>query len=216
MRFLLVLLALVCAWTLPANALSAHKLGEGEVLVVLSEFTLYVRHDGELYEFPIAVGRPGAQKGIIGTWEVSDKVEWPRWTPTPNMLARNCKKYCKWRNGMKGGPHNPLGARALYLGNSTYRIHGTNEPGSIGRQASSGCIRMHNKDVIALYRMVHIGATVTVVRHQDRQADAEAYEPDIEDESSIALQYEDVEDERDDDDDVLDDPQHVRYEDGIY
>jgi lipoprotein-anchoring transpeptidase ErfK/SrfK len=95
------------------------------------------------------------------------KREWPRWTPTKNMIGREPDKYARWARGMEGGSQNPLGARALYLfkdGKDTlYRIHGTNEPWSIGQAMSSGCIRMMNQDVIDLYRRVPAGAKVVVL-----------------------------------------------------
>jgi lipoprotein-anchoring transpeptidase ErfK/SrfK len=91
---------------------------------------------------------------------------WPRWTPPKEMIARNPEK-AKWANGMPGGPDNPLGARALYLfqngADTLYRIHGTTEPLSIGKNASSGCIRMVNQDVIELFALTPIGTRVVVL-----------------------------------------------------
>ena len=104
---------------------------------------------------------------INGTATVSHKAQWPRWTPTPDMIKREPERYRRWAGGMEGGTHNPLGARALYLfkdGRDTlYRIHGTNEPETIGQAVSSGCIRMMNQDVIDLYRRVSAGAKVVVL-----------------------------------------------------
>ena len=100
------------------------------------------------------------------TNDANRKTEWPTWTPPPEMVARD-PKAAKFANGMPGGVDNPLGARALYLyeGNrdTIYRIHGTNEPWSIGLDISSGCIRMNNDDVIDLYSRVEVGAKVIVL-----------------------------------------------------
>jgi lipoprotein-anchoring transpeptidase ErfK/SrfK len=101
-----------------------------------------------------------ARKGFewSGVHKVSAKTVWPDWRPPVEMRAR----HPELPTFMEGGPKNPLGARAMYLGSSIYRIHGTNEPKSIGKSASSGCIRMLNADVTELYSMVKIGAEVTV------------------------------------------------------
>ncbi|WP_408612824.1 L,D-transpeptidase [Bradyrhizobium symbiodeficiens] len=115
--------------------------------------------------YGVGVGRAGM--AWSGTANVAMKREWPRWTPTKDMIGREPDKYVKWARGMEGGTQNPLGARALYLfkdGKDTlYRIHGTNEPWSIGQAMSSGCIRMMNQDVIDLYRRVPSGAKVVVL-----------------------------------------------------
>lgn len=100
----------------------------------------------------------------VGLADVGRKVMWPRWTPPKQMIERSPEK-AKWANGMPGGPQNPLGARALSLfqnGNDTlHRIHGTNEPLSIGKRASSGCIRMVNQDAVELYRRAPVGSRVS-------------------------------------------------------
>jgi lipoprotein-anchoring transpeptidase ErfK/SrfK len=97
---------------------------------------------------------------------VGRKKMWPRWTPPADMVARDAEA-AKWADGMPGGPENPLGARALYLfagGEDTlYRIHGTNQPWTIGKNMSSGCIRMLNENIADLYRRVPIGSRVVVV-----------------------------------------------------
>jgi lipoprotein-anchoring transpeptidase ErfK/SrfK len=114
--------------------------------------------------YGIGVGRAGL--AWSGSAVIGRKAEWPRWTPTANMIRREPHKYARWAGGMSGGPRNPLGARALYLysgGRDTmYRIHGTNEPGTIGRAVSSGCIRMVNAHVEELYRLVPVGTRVVV------------------------------------------------------
>src|SRR5438046_1341884 len=105
----------------------------------------------------IGVGRPGFT--WAGVKSVTRKAEWPDWTPPPEMLRRRPDL----PRHMAGGPDNPLGARAMYLGSSLYRIHGSNEPWTIGTQVSSGCIRMRNEDVIDLYGRVNLGARVVVI-----------------------------------------------------
>jgi lipoprotein-anchoring transpeptidase ErfK/SrfK len=110
-----------------------------------------------------AVGRDGFR--WAGVADVGRKVMWPKWTPPKEMIERSPEK-AKWKNGMPGGPDNPLGARAMYLyqnGNDTlFRIHGTTEPMSIGKNASSGCIRMVNQDVKDLFGRVPVGSRVLV------------------------------------------------------
>lgn len=117
----------------------------------------YVLGDGRAVQFRVATAKPGF--GWSGTHKVSSKVQWPDWRPPAEMRKRRPEL----PSFMAGGPKNPLGARAIYLGSSIYRIHGTNEPKSIGKAASSGCIRMLNADVEELYRHVKIGATVIVL-----------------------------------------------------
>jgi lipoprotein-anchoring transpeptidase ErfK/SrfK len=135
------------------------KYAPGTIIVRQREKRLYyVLGDGKAIKYAIAVGREGA--AWSGTSTVSDKREWPDWTPTPNILRHQPDL----PRHVEGGPHNPLGARALYLGQTLYRIHGTNEPWRIGEEASSGCIRMSNDDVIDLYNRTRLGATVIVQR----------------------------------------------------
>jgi len=123
-------------------------------------FIYWVQAGGRAIRFGIAVGREGA--AWHGTAVVGRKAKWPTWTPTANMRRRNPKLPVQ----VRGGPENPLGARALYLYrngvDTLYRIHGTNEPWSIGKAASSGCIRMLNEDVFELYGSVPVGAPVVV------------------------------------------------------
>jgi len=116
----------------------------------------YVLGDNKAISYGIAVGMEGY--GFSGVSTVSAKREWPDWTPTPGIL----KRFPNLPRHMDGGPDNPLGARALYLGASLYRIHGTNEPWKLGGSVSSGCIRMSNEDVIDLYERAKVGATVVV------------------------------------------------------
>jgi lipoprotein-anchoring transpeptidase ErfK/SrfK len=117
----------------------------------------FVLGDGHAIQYRIAVGRRGSTWSGVKT--VLRKEEWPDWYPTAEMRARqpDLPRF------VAGGPGNPLGARALYLGNTPYRIHGTNQRSSIGKHASSGCIRMLNEDVVDLYSRVEIGAKVVVL-----------------------------------------------------
>ena len=133
------------------------KRAPGTIVVATNERRLYyVLGNGKAIRYGIAVGMEGY--GWTGTSTISAKREWPDWSPTPNILAR----FPNLPRHMAGGPDNPLGARALYLGASLYRIHGTNEPWKIGGGVSSGCIRMSNEDVIDLYNRAKVGATVIV------------------------------------------------------
>ena len=131
----------------------------GTIVVSTSERRMYlVMDNGRAMRYGVGVGRPGFEWG--GAVKISLKREWPDWTPPPEMLKRRPDL----PRHMKGGPENPLGARAMYLGSSLYRIHGSNEPETIGQAVSSGCIRMANEDVIDLYERVTVGATVIVQR----------------------------------------------------
>ncbi len=125
----------------------------------------YVLGNGRAIRYGVGVGRAGL--ALAGSAYVGRKAEWPTWTPTLNMQRREAR-YRKLAGGMPGGPNNPLGARAMYLyrgGNDThFRIHGTNQPESIGLAMSSGCIRMMNHDVIDLYERVKVGAKVVVIQ----------------------------------------------------
>jgi lipoprotein-anchoring transpeptidase ErfK/SrfK len=128
-------------------------------------FLYFVLPDQKAIRYGVATGTEAA--GWTGTATVGHKAEWPHWTPPAEMVARwPHLKPTLAAGGLPGGPDNPLGARALYLfdkGRDTlYRIHGTNEPETIGRGASSGCIRMRNIDVIDLYNRVKVGAKVVV------------------------------------------------------
>jgi lipoprotein-anchoring transpeptidase ErfK/SrfK len=134
-----------------------------------SRFLYYVLGDGLAIRYGVGVGRAGFAWN--GTASVELKRRWPRWMPPEEMVFRD-KKALTWANGMPGGPNNPLGARALYLyanGQDTlYRIHGTNEPQSIGKAMSSGCIRMLNEDIAELYDRVVKGTPVVVLASVDQ------------------------------------------------
>ncbi|MDH7804936.1 MULTISPECIES: L,D-transpeptidase [unclassified Rhizobium] len=125
----------------------------------------YVLGDGRAMRYGVGVGRQGL--ALKGDAYIGRKSEWPSWTPTANMMRRDPRNL-KYAGGMQGGPNNPLGARALYLyrgGNDTmFRLHGTNQPQSIGHAMSSGCIRMLNHDIIDLYSRVPVGSRVVVLQ----------------------------------------------------
>ena len=126
----------------------------------------YILDNGRALRYGIGVGRAGL--ALSGNAYVGRRAEWPTWTPTANMIRRDPHKNLKYAAGMPGGPTNPLGARAMYLyrgGNDThFRIHGTNQPESIGHAMSSGCVRMMNHDVIDLYKHVKVGDRVVVIQ----------------------------------------------------
>lgn len=130
----------------------------GTIVINTEEKFLYlVLPRGKAMRYGIGVARPGFE--WAGTHKITAKREWPGWTPPAEMLQRqpNIPHF------MKGGPDNPLGARALYIGSTLYRIHGTTEPWTIGKTVSSGCIRLTNEDVIDLYRRAKVGAKVLVI-----------------------------------------------------
>jgi lipoprotein-anchoring transpeptidase ErfK/SrfK len=127
-------------------------------------YLYYVLGGGQAIRYGIGVGRDGFTWS--GVQSVTKKAEWPDWTPPPEMIAR--QPYLPRQ--MAGGPGNPLGARAMYLGGTVYRIHGTNAPQTIGTHVSSGCIRLTNEDVTDLYSRVNVGTKV-IVLPMDRRAD---------------------------------------------
>jgi lipoprotein-anchoring transpeptidase ErfK/SrfK len=130
----------------------------GTVIVDTGQRFLYlVQAEGRAMRYGIGVGRPGFTWAGVKT--VSAKREWPDWRPPPEMLKRRPDLPAF----VAGGPQNPLGARAMYLGSTLYRIHGSNEPWTIGTAVSSGCIRMRNEDVIDLYNLVTVGTKVVVI-----------------------------------------------------
>jgi lipoprotein-anchoring transpeptidase ErfK/SrfK len=129
----------------------------GTIFIDTAERRLYlVLAGGQALRYGIGVGRDGFRWG--GTHRISAKKEWPSWTPPAQMIARRPDL----PRHMEGGIDNPLGARAMYLGSTLYRIHGSNEPETIGQAVSSGCFRMTNDDVTDLYSRVSVGATVVV------------------------------------------------------
>ncbi len=134
------------------------KHAPGTIVVDTPNRYLYlVTAPGRAIRYGIGVGRPGFE--WAGVKSVTRKAEWPDWRPPAEMLKRRPDL----PTFMRGGPENPLGARALYLGSSLYRIHGTNEPHTIGQNVSSGCIRMMNDDVVDLYNRVRVGSKVVVM-----------------------------------------------------
>jgi len=136
----------------------ASKQQPGSIVIVTKDRALYyILGDGKAVKYKVATAKRGFE--WAGSNEVSAKVKWPDWRPPAQMRKRRPDLPAF----MAGGPENPLGARAIYLGSTIYRIHGTNEPASIGKAASSGCIRMLNADVSELFQHVKMGAKVTVV-----------------------------------------------------
>lgn len=134
----------------------------GTLIVNTIERRLYlVQPGGKARRYAVGVGKPGFE--WAGSHRVSRKAEWPDWRPPAEMIAREKKKGRDLPKFMPGGIKNPLGARALYLGSTIYRIHGTNQAWSIGKAVSSGCIRMRNEDVMDLYDRVPVGAKVKVI-----------------------------------------------------
>jgi lipoprotein-anchoring transpeptidase ErfK/SrfK len=127
-------------------------------------YLYYVLGGGQAIRYGIGVGRDGFTWS--GVQSITRKAEWPDWTPPPEMIAR--QPYLPRQ--MAGGPGNPLGARAMYLGGTVYRIHGTNAPQTIGTHVSSGCIRLTNQDVADLYSRVSVGTKV-IVLPMDRRAE---------------------------------------------
>jgi lipoprotein-anchoring transpeptidase ErfK/SrfK len=137
----------------------------GTIIIDTPNTYLYlVTGNGQAVRYGIGVGRDGFT--WAGTQSITKKAEWPDWTPPPEMIAR--QPYLPRQ--MAGGPGNPLGARAMYLGGTIYRIHGTNAPATIGTRVSSGCIRLTNEDVADLYSRVNVGTKV-IVLPMDRRAD---------------------------------------------
>ena len=126
-----------------------------------NKFLYLVGQNGMARRYGVGVGKEGFT--WRGTQKISNKKEWPDWTPPAEMIQRVREKEGRILPiHMEGGPENPLGARAMYLGSTLYRIHGTNQPWTIGHNVSSGCIRMRNEDVVDLYERVKIGTTVVV------------------------------------------------------
>lgn len=142
------------------NYESKHK--AGTIIISTNNKYLYlVMGNGQARRYGVGVGKKGFTWS--GTQKITRKAEWPGWTPPAEMIAREKKKGRILPAHMPGGPKNPLGARALYLGSTMYRIHGTTQPWSIGLNISSGCIRMRNEDVTDLYQRVRVGTKVVVL-----------------------------------------------------
>jgi lipoprotein-anchoring transpeptidase ErfK/SrfK len=131
-----------------------------------NRFLYLVLEGGRALRYGVGVGKTEALV-FRGTASIGRKAEWPRWTPTRSMIARDPDRYAAYAGGLPGGETNPLGPRALYLyknGNDTlFRLHGTTEPYTIGTNVSSGCIRLMNQDIIDLYARVPVGAKVVVI-----------------------------------------------------
>lgn len=129
-------------------------------------YAYLVMEGGRAMRYGVGVGKEEAFN-FQGAATIARKAEWPRWTPTPDMIRREPDRYAKYSGGLEGGAGNPLGPRALYLyrdGRDTlYRLHGTLEPWTIGTMVSSGCVRLLNQDIIDLYRRVPIGTQVVVL-----------------------------------------------------
>jgi lipoprotein-anchoring transpeptidase ErfK/SrfK len=134
----------------------------GTVVIDTNNRFLYlVMGNGQARRYGVGVGKPGFE--WAGAHKVTRKAEWPDWNPPAEMISREAAKGHYLPARMDGGPENPLGARALYLGSTLYRIHGTNAPWTIGSAVSSGCIRMRNEDVTDLYGRVDVGTKVIVM-----------------------------------------------------
>jgi lipoprotein-anchoring transpeptidase ErfK/SrfK len=147
----------------------AYNGGEAPGTIIIdtgATFLYLVQPGGRAIRYGIGVGRDGFRWS--GVERITKKAEWPDWHPPAEMIAR--QPYLP--RFMAGGPTNPLGARAMYLGNTIYRIHGTNAPSTIGQRVSSGCIRLTNEDVTDLASRVNVGAKVVVINSADRRADA--------------------------------------------
>lgn len=143
---------------LPQEVAYESKEPAGTVVIdTPNKFLYLIEGEGRAMRYGIGVGRPGFT--WAGTHSITSKKEWPDWRPPEEMLKR--QPYLP--TYMPGGPQNPLGARAMYLGSTLYRIHGSNEPWTIGQMVSSGCIRMRNEDVTDLYERVKVGTKVVVM-----------------------------------------------------
>ncbi|MFC3725606.1 MAG: L,D-transpeptidase [Neoaquamicrobium sediminum] len=138
------------------------------VIDTANRFLYLVQEGGKAMRYGIGVGKAGLE--FEGTARVARKAQWPRWTPTQSMIAREPDRYAQYAGGMEPGLTNPLGPRALYLfqGNqdTLYRIHGTSEPWSIGLAVSSGCIRLFNQDIIDLYNRIPVDTVVVVLQNE--------------------------------------------------
>ncbi len=155
---------------LPTRVQANDGLRPGDIHVdAVARYLYHIQTDGTAMRYGVAIGRGDLYEP--GTFTIGRKARWPQWTPTAAMIAREPNVYAQYEEGMPGGPTNPLGARALYLyvGNrDTYlRIHGTPQPWSIGRRASSGCVRMVMAHIIGLYDNVETGVTAVLYPAED-------------------------------------------------
>ena len=152
---------------MPRTVRFRDELEVGSIIVDPNRFALYwVTAPKRGVRYTVGVGRGNLYES--GSFTVGAKKEWPSWTPTPAMIARNPGQYARYAGGMPGGPSNPLGARALYLfnaagGDTFLRIHGTPEPWTINSAVSNGCVRLVNEHIAALYEEVQIGARVSLL-----------------------------------------------------
>ncbi|MEW9807717.1 L,D-transpeptidase [Mesorhizobium marinum] len=147
---------------LPQEVAYAGPEQPGTIIIDTTQnFLFLVEEGGKARRYGVGTGKPGFE--WAGTHKVTRKAEWPDWRPPAEMIARERQKGRVLPAYMPGGPENPLGARALYLGSTLYRIHGTNQPWTIGQAVSSGCIRMRNEDVVELYERTGVGAKVVVL-----------------------------------------------------
>lgn len=150
----------------PVEVLLSENFAPGQLLVDPNTFHLYwTLPDRYALRFVVGVGKGNLYES--GVFWVGAKKEWPSWTPTKDMIERNPEQYAKWKDGMPGGPSNPLGARALYLfdekrGDTFLRIHGTSDPWTIGSAVSNGCVRLANEHIQMLYDMVPMMAPVVL------------------------------------------------------
>lgn len=145
----------------------------GTIVIDTAARHLYlVQEHGKALRYGVGVGKEGL--AFEGDAAIGRKAAWPRWTPTPDMIKRDPGRYASYTGGLDGGLENPLGARALYLyqgpRDTLFRIHGTNEPDTIGHAVSSGCIRMLNQDVIDLFGRAPVGTRVVVQQSSDAQS----------------------------------------------
>ncbi|MBA1138697.1 L,D-transpeptidase [Mesorhizobium neociceri] len=131
------------------------------VIDTTQNFLFLVENNGKARRYGVGTGKPGFEWS--GTHKITNKRVWPDWRPPAEMIKREAAKGRYLPTYLAGGEENPLGARALYLGTTEYRIHGTNQPWTIGGAVSSGCIRMRNEDVVDLYERVNVGTTVVVI-----------------------------------------------------
>ena len=131
------------------------------VIDTVQNFLYFVEKAGKARRYGVGTGKPGFE--WAGTHSITRKAVWPSWTPPEQMKVRERSKGRYIPDFMPGGPENPMGARALYIGSTMYRIHGTNQPWTIGGAVSSGCIRMRNEDVVDLYERARVGSKVVVM-----------------------------------------------------